>query len=72
MGGSGSTWINRHCHAAAGRSFLDKDVTFVDTDHDIEDELDAAYRSKYRRYSANRITSPAARSTTIKLVPRAT
>jgi hypothetical protein len=35
--------------------------------------IDAAYRDKYRRYSAgtlDRITSPQARSTTIQLVPR--
>src|SRR5437879_3049374 len=28
---------------------LEKDVTFVDADHD--DQLDAAYRAKYRRYA---------------------
>jgi hypothetical protein len=42
-------------------------------DHDIDDELDAVYRTKYRRYAASiidHITSPAARSATIKLVPR--
>src|ERR1700680_2147636 len=26
------------------------DVTFVDAAHDIDDEVDAAYRAKYRRY----------------------
>ncbi len=52
---------------------IDKDVTFLDADHDVNDQIDAAYRSKYRRYAAStisRITSPEARSTTIKLVPR--
>jgi quercetin dioxygenase-like cupin family protein len=42
-------------------SGVDKDVTVVDADHDIDDELDAVYRAKYHRYSANtisRITSP--------------
>jgi hypothetical protein len=52
---------------------VEKDVTFVDADHDIDDQIDAAYRTKYRRYSAsliNYMVCPEARSTTIKLVPR--
>jgi hypothetical protein len=52
---------------------VEKDVTFAEPEGDIEDRLDAAYRSKYRRYSENtlrRITSPEVRSTTLKLVPR--
>ncbi len=51
---------------------VDKDVTFVETD-DINDEIDAAYRTKYHRYAAsivNTIVSPKARAATIKLVPR--
>src|SRR5437667_7813890 len=51
---------------------VEKDVTFVDADHDINDELDAAYRTKYRRYAASiisHIVSPQARSAVIKLVP---
>jgi hypothetical protein len=58
-------------HVRAGG--VDKDVTFLDADHELNDELDAAYRDKYRRYSTqtlDRITSPAARSTTIELIPR--
>ena len=54
---------------------VEKDVTFVDADHDIDDELDAAYRTKYRRYAASIINSmvvPQAQAATIKLVPRAT
>ena len=31
---------------------IEKDVTFVDADHDIDDEIDAAYRTKSRRYAA--------------------
>jgi hypothetical protein len=52
---------------------VEKDVTFVDADHDIDEELDAAYRTKYRRYAASiisHIVSPEARSATIKLLPR--
>jgi hypothetical protein len=50
------------------------DVTFEDADSGLNDEIDAAYRTKYRRYSAsivNSILTPKARSATIKLVPRA-
>ena len=51
---------------------VEKDVFLVETD-DINDEIDAAYRTKYRRYAAStigHIVSPEARSATIKLVPR--
>ena len=51
---------------------VDKDVTFVDVDPDINDQIDAAYRTKYRRYpsSVSHIVSPEARSATIKLMVR--
>jgi hypothetical protein len=53
---------------------VDKDVTFVEADADpaLEDQIDAAYHSKYG-YSpsgVSHITSAAARAATIKLVPR--
>jgi hypothetical protein len=54
---------------------VEKDVTFVDAEHDIDDEIDAAYRGKYRRYPGrilNSALTPQARSTTLKLVPRST
>ena len=54
---------------------VERDVTFVDADHGIEDQIDAAYRTKYRRYAASiirSIVSPEARSAVIKLVPRST
>ncbi len=41
-----------HVEAAGVR----KDVTFADPEPGIDDELDAAYRAKYRRYAAS-ITS---------------
>jgi hypothetical protein len=53
---------------------VEKDVTFEDADCGIDDQLDAAYRSKYRRYAEYIIrstTSAEARSTTLRLVPRA-
>lgn len=54
---------------------IEKDVTFEDADPNLNDQLDAAYRAKYRRYAAsivNSIISPQARAATIKLTPRAT
>ena len=54
---------------------IKKDVTFVEeADPNINDRIDAAYSTKYRRYAASiisHITSPDARAATIKLVPRA-
>jgi hypothetical protein len=47
----------------------------VGADHDVDDQVDAAYRTKYRRYAASivdHVVSPEARSATIKLVPRPT
>jgi hypothetical protein len=52
---------------------VQQDVTFVDAGHDIDDEVDAAYRAKYRRYAGsilNSVLTPEARSSTMKLVPR--
>jgi len=52
---------------------VDKDVTFVEeTDSAINDQIDAAYRTKYRRYPqyVAPLLPPAARAATIKLVPR--
>jgi hypothetical protein len=51
---------------------VEKDVTFVDADHGLDGDLDAAYRAKYRHSPAavSHITSSEARSTTLELVPR--
>jgi hypothetical protein len=49
-----------------------KDSTLPGADDNLNDDLDAAHESKYRRYSAtiiNRITSLRGTATTIKLVP---
>ena len=54
---------------------VDKDVTFVDAAPDLNDQIDAEYRTKYRSYAESiirSIVSPEARSTTIKLEPRST
>ena len=54
---------------------VDKDVTFVEEpDSNINDQIDAVYSAKYRRYQSavDSINSSAARAATIKLVPRST
>ena len=51
---------------------VDRDVTFTDADHGIDDEIDAAYQAKYHRYPQNitdSVKTPGARSTTMRLVP---
>jgi hypothetical protein len=65
------TQVRHEGHLRAGG--VEKDVTFVDADNDIDDQIDAAYRTKYRRYAASivgHIVSPEARSATIRLLPR--
>src|SRR4051812_42560255 len=62
-----STQVRPEGHIQAGG--IDKDVTFVDANLDLNAQIDAVYRSKYRRYAAsivNSIVSPTARSATIK------
>ncbi|QVQ52212.1 DUF2255 family protein [Spiractinospora alimapuensis] len=51
---------------------LEKDVSLVDADHAIDDEIDAAYRAKYHRYPPDivgSVVTPQARATTTRLVP---
>jgi len=51
---------------------VERDVRFADADPALNDEVDAAYRSKYRRYAGrilNSCLTPAARSTTLRIVP---
>ncbi len=80
VNGRTSAWfrgvqVRHEGHIQAGG--VDKDVTFVEVDADdnSSNQIDAAYRTKYRRYAANIINSvlsPGARSATIKLMPRST
>ena len=75
VNGRAAAWFHgaqdRHeAHIRAGG--VDKDVLLVETD-DLSDDIDAAYRTKYRRYAANIVNSiltPHARAATLKLVPR--
>ncbi len=75
VNGRSSTWFRgtqtRHeGHIRAGG--IDKDVTFVEeTDPRINEQIDAAYRTKYRRYAAsivNTVVTSEARAATIKLI----
>jgi hypothetical protein len=54
---------------------VDKDVVFTATEHALDDQIDAVYRSKYGRYGAqyvDMVVTPEARFTTIRLIPRET
>jgi len=74
VNGRTSAWFRgvqaRHeGHIQAGG--VDKDVTFVEEpDSNINDKIDAAYNTKYRRYpsSVDAINSSTARTATLKLV----
>jgi hypothetical protein len=77
--GRGSAWfrgtqVRHEGHIQSGG--VEKDVTFVEeTDPGINDQVDAALRTKYRRYDARYVDpmlTPEARAATIKLVPRGT
>jgi hypothetical protein len=75
VNGRTSSWFrgaqSRH-EARIQAGGVRKDVLLVETD-DVNDELDAAYRTKYGRYAASLIdpmTSPEARAATLKLDPR--
>ena len=79
VNGRTSAWFRgvQICHEGHIRAGgVDKDVTFVEeADPNINEQIDAAYRTKYRPYAASiisHITSPEARSATIKLMPRST
>ena len=66
-----ATQVRREGHIQAGG--LSRRVAFADAGPGINDELDAAYRAKYRRYAANivgSVVSPQARAATVILVPQ--
>jgi hypothetical protein len=78
VNGRASSWfrgaqVRHEGHVRAGG--VDRDVAIVETEamRDLDDEIDSAYRAKYRRYAAaivDRITSVEARAATLRLVPR--
>ena len=63
--------VRHEGHISAGG--VEKDVTLVEVEADpaLNDQIDAVYRTKYRRYSASivgSVVTPTARAATIKLV----
>ena len=67
------TQVRHEGHIMAGG--VSKNVSFEDMDADdnIHNQIDEAYRTKYRRYAAsivNTTVTSEARSATLKLVPR--
>jgi hypothetical protein len=76
VNGRGAAWFRAALATRSGRiqsGGVEKDVDLVEPDEDIADQLDAAYRAKYRRYAAgivNSVLSRAARSAVFELVPR--
>ena len=72
--GRGSSWFRGaqiHHEARIRAGGVDRDALLVETD-DVNDELDVAYRAKYRRYAAgivDSIVSPEARAATLRLMP---
>lgn len=73
--GRTSSWFrgtqDRH-QARIRAGGVEKDVLLEGTD-DRNDEIDAAYRTKYRRYAESIVgttVTPEARAATLKLVPR--
>ena len=66
--------IQQRHEGRIGAGGVTKDVTFVDgsSDEALNNKIDAAYQSKYQRYSATYVDpmiAPQARATTLKLVP---
>lgn len=75
VNGRTSDWFRgvQTCHEGRIRAGgVDIDVTFVEeSDSNINDQIDAAYATKYRRYAGiiPSINSPTARAATLRLVP---
>ena len=66
-----ATQVRHEGHISAGG--VDKDVFFADVDHSLDDDLDAAYRGKYRRYGEGvlgTVLTSQARSATLKVEAR--
>ena len=74
--GSAGAWFRGTKSRNEGRiqaGGVARDVTFGEADDTLSDEIDDAYRAKYRHYAANIVNSvltPQARSATLRLVPR--
>lgn len=77
VNGRGSSWFHgaQTRHGARIRAGgVDKDVSLVESDN-VNDEVDAAYRTKYGRRCPSivpSIVAPETRAATLKLIPRST
>ena len=76
VNGRTSNWFRGTQDRREGRieaGGVDKDVSFVDGEDEVNDAIDDAYRTKYQRYPAEFVdptVTPQARAATLKLVPR--
>lgn len=74
--GASGGWYQGMQRAQQGRirgGGIEKEVTSAPADNKLADQIDAEYRTKYRRYAGrilNSILTPEARRTTLKLTPR--
>jgi hypothetical protein len=74
--GRTSAWYRAAHQTHEGRisaGGVEKDVRLVEAGDDVNDAVDGAYRSKYRRYADSYVepmVRSEARATTLKLVPR--
>ena len=73
--GPGNGWFRRAQASGTGRvrgGSVEKDVTFVAPDPASHDEIDAAYRDKYGRYSGivRSVVGPKVWDVTLRLDPR--
>jgi hypothetical protein len=74
--GATGSWFRAAQARNAGRisaGGVEKEITFVRATPDVDDAVDAAYRTKHGRYPSyvEPMVSPTARATTLKLLPRA-
>ena len=76
LNGRTSDWFRGTQRRNQGRiraGGVEKDVSFVEADADLEARIDAVYREKYLRYAKSIVDStltPQARSAALKLVPQ--
>lgn len=74
--GQRAPWWRAAHSCADGRiraAGIQKPVVFETAPAELNDAIDAAYRTKYRRYSASLVqimVTPEARDTTLELIPR--
>ena len=74
--GPDNPWYRRGTAAGAGRiraGGVERDVSFTDTDPNVQDDIDAAYHAKYDHYGpqiVGSVVGPAAHHVTVRLVPR--